>query len=422
MTRNALLSPPPNSSARTPRRPISVASLEVVIARAVALFGLLFGVQTLPVALGQRDQLQLGWWLAGIIAIYGLLVVSGVASIVRRGVIAVNGAIAFVFMGALVFWVPGVTDAGWSAAERPWLWFMITVATAAAAVAFPVWIATVYLFLAPVLYGILRLTEFGGSADLGITTLDVVFAILLGGAVLVITTMLRSAAAAVDAAQATALSRYLDAVGEHAREVERVQVDAIVHDTVLSAFLSAGRAETDEQRALATDLAQNAVVHLKAAEVAPPDDDTAVYAHMVAQRITEVHATMRTRFDLDLRDAGDSLLTPTAAESVYSATLQAMFNSIQHAGAGDDVRRWVMMCRREGGGLQVEVGDTGVGFVFSEIPAERLGVRVSIIERMMRAGGDARIESTPGCGTIVHIGWPADGIDVAECDDEVTES
>ena len=42
-----------------------------------------------------------------------------------------------------------------------------------------------------------------------------------------------------------------------------------------------------------------------------------------------------------------------------------------------------------------------------EIPEERLGVRVSIIERMLGVGGVATVESQPGDGTVVTITWPA---------------
>lgn len=398
---------PPQPGQKHPKRPISVASLEVVIARAVALFGILFGVQTLPAALGQRALIDPVWWTVMVVAFYGALLASGVASVVRRGTRLANTAIAVVFLLTLVFWIPGVAEGGWSAVERPWVWFMVTVATAAAAVAFSVWAAAVYLLVTPVLYGILRLSVFGGSADPTITALDVIYSVLLGGAVLAIITMLRSAAASVDAAQSTALSRYLDAVGEHAREVERVQVDAIVHDTVLSAFLSAGRAETDEHRQQAARLAKTAIVHLKAAELAPPDERGGVYAQVVARRITETQARMGQPFRIEIDDLGDTVLPVLAAESLYSATRQAMVNSIQHAGS-EGVSRWVTMRRRGAAGVRIEVGDTGVGFVVDEIPSERLGVRVSIIDRMHGAGGEARIESARGDGTLVFIDWPAD--------------
>ena len=94
------------------------------------------------------------------------------------------------------------------------------------------------------------------------------------------------------------------------------------------------------------------------------------------------------------------------AEALYAATLQAMVNSFHHAG-DDDVSRWVSVNKTPGGGVVVEVGDTGQGFVVDEIPEERLGVRVSIIERMLGVGGVATVESQPGDGTVVTITWPA---------------
>ena len=58
------------------------------------------------------------------------------------------------------------------------------------------------------------------------------------------------------------------------------------------------------------------------------------------------------------------------------------------------------------GAIQVEVGDDGAGFELAAVPTERLGVRVSILERMSSAGGHAEITSAPGSGTRVVLSWP----------------
>ena len=48
--------------------------------------------------------------------------------------------------------------------------------------------------------------------------------------------------------------------------------------------------------------------------------------------------------------------------------------------------------------------DRGTGFDTSvEAPAERLGIRNSIVDRMVRHGGTADIRSTPGAGTEVRL-------------------
>jgi signal transduction histidine kinase len=95
-----------------------------------------------------------------------------------------------------------------------------------------------------------------------------------------------------------------------------------------------------------------------------------------------------------------------SAEAVYSAAVQAMVNSLQHAGSGDDVRRWLTVRPSAGGGIQVDVGDTGAGFEVGSVPTERLGLRVSIMERVANAGGTVEVDSKAGRGTVISIVWP----------------
>ena len=70
--------------------------------------------------------------------------------------------------------------------------------------------------------------------------------------------MLRQAAEAVDSAQEAALERYDVAARQHATENERVKVDALVHDSVLTTLLSAAAAGSPEEQALAARMARDA--------------------------------------------------------------------------------------------------------------------------------------------------------------------
>jgi signal transduction histidine kinase len=112
-------------------------------------------------------------------------------------------------------------------------------------------------------------------------------------------------------------------------------------------------------------------------------------------------------FEVEVRDVEVHTLPVNVAEAVYSATVQAMVNSMQHAG-GPEVGRSVTI---RGGGpaatVEVVVRDNGRGFAESEVPAERLGLRISIRDRLAKVGGRARIESEPGVGTTVTILWPS---------------
>lgn len=377
------------------------------MSRSVAFFGLAFGAQTVPVALDQWKYANNTWFLIIGISLFGGLVLAVVASIVKRFVRTANVFVLVVFLLALITWPVGLDGEVWTSIDRPWLWFLITVATAAAAIALPVWLATFYLLLAPVLYGIIRTSASGGSVHPALASLDVIYAVILGGAVLIIVTMLRGAAGAVDAAQGTALTRYVDAVREHAIEVERVQVDAIVHDSVLTTLLSAAKADNAESKAMAARMAGNAIGHLQTETLTSTVDADDVSTVSLAKRIGLAASTLSSLIDVRSSEAGDGVVPAAAAEALYAASLQAMVNSLQHAGHGEGVVHWVSVTGLTAGGVLVEVGDTGRGFAVADIPVERLGLRVSIIDRVSNAGGAVDVDSVEGEGTAIRLFWPA---------------
>lgn len=389
---------------KQPRNPISRKQVEKVISRSVAVFGIVFGAQTIPWLLGQLDEAQPVWLWFVVPALFGTLVVALVLSIAEVWVRQIQGIFAILYLVSIITWpffvLPGVQVFD----GIHWLNYLITVATAMAAIAFPTVITTIYLFLCPIIYVIVRVMPIGGGASWELAVLEGLYALILGAAIVIIVTMLRQAASSVDYAQATALDRYSHAVRQHATEVERVQVDSIVHDSVLTTFISAARAFTPQAQELAATMAGNAIGYLRDAAAASPDDGTTVRFTSLAERITDAAAALSTPFELRVRSVGTRSLPVQAAEAIYSASVQAMMNSLQHGGEGD-VSRWVAVRGVSPGGIEVVVGDTGVGFDMSE-RSERLGVRVSILERISNAGGRATVQSAPGEGTIVSIRWP----------------
>jgi signal transduction histidine kinase len=54
----------------------------------------------------------------------------------------------------------------------------------------------------------------------------------------------------------------------------------------------------------------------------------------------------------------------------------------------------------------VFVRDRGTGFDPDAVPEDRLGLRESVIGRMDRAGGSARVRSTSGEGTEIALHLP----------------
>ncbi|MBH0008719.1 sensor histidine kinase [Salinibacterium sp. SWN1162] len=395
----------PAPTAKQPRNPISRKQVERVISRSVAVIGVVFGAQTVPWLLGQTAEAQ-PWWLLSVVpALFGLLIVVVVASFANRAVRAMHGTFAVVYFLALISWPFTVLPGAEVFSGIHWLNYLLTVATAMAAIAFSRIVATVYLFAAPLVYLIVRILPVGGSAPWQLAVLEAVYALILGSAIMIIVTMLRQAATNVDNAQATALRRYGNAVRQHATEVERVQVDSIVHDSVLTTFISAARAYSPDAQRLAAVMAGNAIGHLREAAATSPDDISTVQATDLAHRVITSAELLASNFTCAVRSVGARSLPAAAAEAVHSAAVQAMMNSLQHAG-GSDVLRSCEVRGLEGNGIEVVITDTGAGFDLDRVPHERLGVRVSIVERVANAGGRTAIASIPGEGTRVCIQWP----------------
>ena len=96
----------------------------------------------------------------------------------------------------------------------------------------------------------------------------------------------------------------------------------------------------------------------------------------------------------------------TLTESVASALLDAIRacfeNALRHSGVPTaDVYLAYTATQ-----VTVIVSDEGVGFDPAGIAADRLGVRLSVIDRMHAAGGSARIWSSPGNGTSIVLSAP----------------
>ncbi|MGV8896801.1 MAG: sensor histidine kinase [Rhodoglobus sp.] len=391
---------------KQPRNPISRKQVEKVISRSVAGFGIVFGAQMIPWLQGQMDGAYPVWLWIVVPALFGSLLIVLMMSIVQVAVRAAHALFTVVYMGALVSWpfavIPGVEVFQ----GIHWLNYLITVATAMAAIAYSTRVGIIYLVAAPTIYTLVRMTDQGGNASWELAVVEGVYAFILGAAIQIIVTMLRQAATKVDNAQANALDRYGFAVRQHAMEVERVEVDSIVHDSVLTTFISAARAHTDQAQALAATMAGNAIGHLRDAAAVNPDDGTMVRYSVLAGRIRESVSELSAPFAVTVRNPGSGSMPAQAADAVHSAAVQAMMNSLQHAGE-DAGSRWVTVRGLTPNCIEVVVGDAGAGFELSSISNERLGVRMSLVERVANAGGLTTIDTAPGEGTVVTVRWPA---------------
>ncbi|MGJ3508660.1 ATP-binding protein [Enemella sp. A6] len=104
--------------------------------------------------------------------------------------------------------------------------------------------------------------------------------------------------------------------------------------------------------------------------------------------------------EIELVVVGDLEMTPDLTAMVRAAR-EAMMNAAKHSGA-----ELIDVYAEVGDALvEIFVRDRGRGFDPDSIDHDRMGVRRSIIERMKRHGGTARIRSAPGEGTEVRLEW-----------------
>ncbi|MGK2855494.1 MAG: sensor histidine kinase [Microbacteriaceae bacterium] len=387
-----------------PRRPIGRATVDQLVAMVSAIGGMIFGVLAIPTLIQQAPQLSLAWTIPTAVFIYLGIVVIWLAALTRQFRRTFNTVFAIVFMAAVISW-PLVTPADVVLDQRPWLWQLINVGTATAVVGMSAWVATVYTIGVPIAFSAITLLPSGGGLDPATAAIDAGYAVILGLAVLVMMTSYRQLGSQVDRSQAEALDGYSRAARAEAAEAERREVDMLIHDSVLTTLIAASRAEQPEERRIVARMAANALANLEHTEL-PRHSESATSFLKLRDRLAEAFAVIDAPVEVSTLGPMIGTMPVPAGEAIYSAALQAVQNSIRHAG-GNEVERTVTMQATAEGVITITVRDTGSGFDPAMVPVERLGIRLSIIERIEAAGGEVSIRSGPGQGTAVTLVWPA---------------
>lgn len=394
---------------------ISRVRIERVTSRVAAIFALLYVLQCLPAVFESGRYLSPLGSIGIPIAIYGSTLAAAVAAVVTRAVRLTAGIQAGTFLLALILWPMTVRDVGAMGAQSPWLWYVITLGMALAVISFPVFVAGLYIAGAPVLFALLRVRPQGGGAPWGIAALDAVYVLILGAFALILITTLRMAADRVDAAHLDAAQRYAIAIRSEARETQWARIDAILHDQVLATLLVAGKSETAMERFLSVGMAEEALETLQSSGSLGAGLRSITLAD-IREQLELTAAVLPPEFLFaDQSDLSQRIPGPVA-EAVLAGVTQAMVNSMQHAGSGRrpggsavagarEPIRTVSIHAPGGNGFTIDVADTGRGFDVAAVSAERLGLRVSIRERIAAVGGNVAVNSIPGAGTSIVIAW-----------------
>ncbi|WP_327728131.1 PspC domain-containing protein [Streptomyces sp. NBC_00487] len=185
------------------------------------------------------------------------------------------------------------------------------------------------------------------------------------------------------------------------RAQERAEVAAHVHDSVLHTLtlIQRNADKPNEVRRLARAQERDLRNWLYKPEGTGKDegDEPDTLAEAVRRNAAEVED--KHGVPIEVVVVGDCPLDEGLTAQMQAAR-EAMVNAAKYGGEGGAVQ---VFAEVEGRTVFVSVRDRGPGFDLDAIPADRMGVRESIIGRMERNGGTARLRAVPDGGTEVEL-------------------
>lgn len=180
------------------------------------------------------------------------------------------------------------------------------------------------------------------------------------------------------------------------RSQERAELAAHLHDSVLQTLTLMQKRADDPREVAALARRQERELRdwLGGNGRGSTEKSFAAALRAAAETIEDDH-----RVAVDVVVVGDCEMDE-AAEAVLGAAREALLNAAKHAGEHSPIRVYAEV---EDARIEAFVRDRGPGFDPAGMPADRRGVRESIVGRMERVGGRAEVQSAPGGGTEVGL-------------------
>ena len=382
----------------------AVGRVNILLARIFSIGGLAVGLQMLLNAWSQRYILNPWCFWPGFIMvglgqlglIYGAFV-SGRNRFWQRWYARSIEAVIMTWFLAM--------PAGASMPEGmyPWAWWGVGLAAVAAFAGLPPLRAILFFVVLDVFWFVARFFEPYGGVGLWLnvqdTLLTFLFAALLGSLIFVT----RYEASKVDDASARKIAAASEQAQADAATREKARLDALVHDKVLTTLVLAAKADSPEEQESARAMAVAAITALNTSPNVRTDSKVTGSNFFAA--LEKIAQDQDSQILVTRSEVESVMISEDAATALTEATLQAISNSQQHAGSA---ARRELHLKGHRNGIKIVVKDNGRGFRMSRVPKNRLGVRLSIIERVESVGGRAFIDSRPGAGTTIILEWGSD--------------
>jgi len=183
---------------------------------------------------------------------------------------------------------------------------------------------------------------------------------------------------------------------QRAREFERAEIAAHLHDSVLQTLtlIRAKASDPDAVVRLARSQERDLRSYLYQERRSPADSVAATLTQAMSE-VEDAHGV-----EISVVNVGDAPTTPALAAAVRAAR-EAATNAARHGHEPITVYAEVTDARYD-----VYVRDAGPGFSPEAVDSDRAGIRHSIVGRAERHGGTATVTSAPGKRTEVAISMP----------------
>lgn len=372
------------------------------MALALGVGSVAFLLLALPGILAQSAAFGPVWSWTMAAGMFGPLIVGAILSpwLPPRGIRILAGVTAVAQLVALATVVPALP--GGILPEQdgaPWPLGSTLLGSASAAVAWRAAITWPYLVVGVLLVGFDRFVA-SARPILDLAIQDALHSLLFTAIFTSLALAIRSAGRQLDDTSDRAAADTRRLATAEAQVRERGRIEALLHDSVLVALLASAR-RPDQAPGAA-----RAALH-RLDELEHRDDggaeavvDPRVWLWRVQASTTQLDPAAR--FSHEEHDP--TPVPADVADAILEASAEALRNSVIHAGPASRA----VHVRLGPSRVDVTVLDDGRGFDVDAVDEARLGLAISIRDRMRSlAGGRAVVVSRPGLGTRVALLWDA---------------